>query len=153
MTRQFRGEIRWIRSLLAAALLGAASGASADFVAVKPAAVGYVSDGGSAGGNVIDGSFDKTYVTSQVQVTKWRSMDFKQSMELRGIYEFTLPSVLLQPGAVLESAVLSLKHLSSSGDMYTYFRLYGYSGDGVLDVLDAYNTGTQLLTASRNQSH
>ena len=61
-------------------------------------------------------------------------MDFTKYMETRGVYEFKLPEVLAAEGVVLESAVLHLPHISSTSTYGDYLRIYGYVGDGELQL-------------------
>jgi len=116
----------------------------AESVDVSPTVAGYGVDGGAENGWVMDGVFDSIQVNDQVVIRKYRSLDFTKYMETRGVYEFKLPEVLAAEGVVLESAVLHLPHISSTSTYGDYLRIYGYVGDGELQLTDFEFTGNQI---------
>ena len=118
----------------------------AESVDVTPTVAGYGVDGGAENGWVMDGVFDSIQVNNQVVIRKFRSLDFTKYMEFRGVYEFKLPEVLAAEGVVLESAVLHLPRISSTSTYGDYLRVYGYAGDGELQLTDFEFTGNQVAS-------
>jgi len=117
-------------------------------VDVSPTVAAYGVDGGAENGWVMDGIFDSSYVNDQVVIRKYRSLDFTKYMETRGVYEFKLPEVLTAEGVILESAVLHLPGISSTSTYGDSLRVYGYIGDGELQLADFEFPGNQIASSA-----
>jgi hypothetical protein len=118
---------------LVAAVLCGLSHANAATVDLPTTVLGSVVD--DAGG-IADGTFDRVQSGAEVDATN--------NFTYRAVMEFAIPS--LPAGAVVTSAQL-IWTLGSSTDPPVTVQLYGYVGNGVLEISDALATNL-LATVS-----
>lgn len=113
--------------------------AQAATVTVNSSVSGYGVDGGSSGGYQLDGQFDYINTSSDtVFVRQIRSLDFTRETEFRGAYEFQVPDIL-NNNIVINSASL---RLHSTYAYWTYVYIYGYQGNGQIELSDFAETDT-----------
>ena len=115
---------------------------------------GYAFDGGHSGGGQMDGAFDGFGTAEDIFIRKISgtgSQSFNFA-EFRGAFEFQLPANGVVSNDSVESASLKFTTSYASFSQGDFIKIYGYSGDGLLQLTDFSQTdflaGTASLTGS-----
>lgn len=113
-------------------------------VTVSSYVSGYGVDGGSSGGYQLDGQFDYLNTSGDtVYVRQIQSLDFTKETEFRGAYEFQAPDILNDN---IEINSVNLR-LHSTYTFWNYVYIYGYQGNGQIELSDFAQTDTRAASS------